>query len=236
MNSTCPYCGVGCGVCVTPQGAHQATVIGDPHHPANAGRLCVKGAALGQTLTPQGRLLNAEVNGQRVSLDAALDAAAAGLRAVIDQYGPQAVAFYGSGQLLTEDYYVANKLMKGYIGAANIDTNSRLCMASAVVGYKRALGADAVPCCYEDLEQADLVLLVGSNAAWAHPVVWQRLMQAKLQRPAMCIVVIDPRVRRVAIRPISTCRCGPAAIRRCFPVCCTGWRSRMALMPACCRT
>ncbi len=152
-----------------------------------------KGAALGQTLTPQGRLLNAEVNGQRVSLDAALDAAAAGLRAVIDQYGPQAVAFYGSGQLLTEDYYVANKLMKGYIGAANIDTNSRLCMASAVVGYKRALGADAVPCCYEDLEQADLVLLVGSNAAWAHPVVWQRLMQAKLQRPAMCIVVIDPR-------------------------------------------
>ncbi|MEN4702619.1 nitrate reductase [Pantoea agglomerans] len=193
MNSTCPYCGVGCGVCVTPQGAHQATVIGDPHHPANAGRLCVKGAALGQTLTPQGRLLNAEVNGQRVSLDAALDAAAAGLRAVIDQYGPQAVAFYGSGQLLTEDYYVANKLMKGYIGAANIDTNSRLCMASAVVGYKRALGADAVPCCYEDLEQADLVLLVGSNAAWAHPVVWQRLMQAKLQRPAMCIVVIDPR-------------------------------------------
>ncbi|MGC1038489.1 molybdopterin-dependent oxidoreductase [Pantoea agglomerans] len=193
MNSTCPYCGVGCGVCVTPQGPHQATVIGDPHHPANAGRLCVKGAALGQTLTPQGRLLNAEINGQRVSLDAALDAAAAGLRAVIDQYGPQAVAFYGSGQLLTEDYYVANKLMKGYIGAANIDTNSRLCMASAVVGYKRALGADAVPCCYEDLEQADLVLLVGSNAAWAHPVVWQRLMQAKLQRPAMRIVVIDPR-------------------------------------------
>ncbi|MGK3141101.1 nitrate reductase [Pantoea sp. C2G6] len=193
MNSTCPYCGVGCGVCVTPQGSHQATVIGDPHHPANAGRLCVKGAALGETLTPQGRLLTARVNGQQATLEAALDAAAAGLRAVIDRYGPQAVAFYGSGQLLTEDYYVANKLMKGYIGAANIDTNSRLCMASAVVGYKRALGADAVPCCYEDLEQADLVLLVGSNAAWAHPVVWQRLMQAKLQRPAMRVVVIDPR-------------------------------------------
>ncbi|MFB4413222.1 molybdopterin-dependent oxidoreductase [Pantoea sp. ANP04] len=193
MNSTCPYCGVGCGVCVTPQGPHQATVTGDPQHPANAGRLCVKGAALGETLTSQGRLLTAEVNGQPVSLDAALDAAAAGLRAVIDQYGPQAVAFYGSGQLLTEDYYVANKLMKGYIGVANIDTNSRLCMASAVVGYKRALGADAVPCCYEDLEQTDVVLLVGSNAAWAHPVVWQRLMQAKQQRPAMQIVVIDPR-------------------------------------------
>jgi assimilatory nitrate reductase catalytic subunit len=138
-------------------------------------------------------LLTARVDGQPVSLTSALDAAAAGLRAVIDRYGPEAVAFYGSGQLLTEDYYVANKLMKGYIGAANIDTNSRLCMASAVVGYKRALGADAVPCCYEDLEQADLVLLVGSNAAWAHPVVWQRLMQAKQQRPAMRIVVLDPR-------------------------------------------
>jgi len=193
MNTTCPYCGVGCGVCVTPQGNHQAAVTGDPRHPANAGRLCVKGTALGETLTPQGRLLAAEVNGQPVSLDAALDAAASGLRAVIDQYGPQAVAFYGSGQLLTEDYYVANKLMKGYIGAANIDTNSRLCMASAVVGYKRALGADAVPCCYEDLEQADLVLLVGSNTAWAHPVVWQRLMQAKRQRPSLAMVVIDPR-------------------------------------------
>ena len=193
MNSTCPYCGVGCGVCVTPQGSQQAVVTGDPHHPASLGRLCVKGAALGETLTPEGRLLTARVDGQPVSLASALDAAAAGLRAVIDRYGPEAVAFYGSGQLLTEDYYVANKLMKGYIGAANIDTNSRLCMASAVVGYKRALGADAVPCCYEDLEQADLVLLVGSNAAWAHPVVWQRLMQAKQQRPAMRIVVLDPR-------------------------------------------
>jgi len=193
MNSTCPYCGVGCGVCVTPQESQQAVVTGDPHHPASLGRLCVKGAALGETLTPEGRLLTARVDGQPVSLASALDAAAAGLRAVIDRYGPEAVAFYGSGQLLTEDYYVANKLMKGYIGAANIDTNSRLCMASAVVGYKRALGADAVPCCYEDLEQADLVLLVGSNAAWAHPVVWQRLMQAKQQRPAMRIVVLDPR-------------------------------------------
>lgn len=193
MNTTCPYCGVGCGVCVTPQDNHRAQVAGDPLHPANAGRLCVKGTALGETLTPEGRLLKAQVNGQPVTLDAALDAAAAGLRAVIERDGPQAVAFYGSGQLLTEDYYVANKLMKGYIGTANIDTNSRLCMASAVIGYKRAFGADAVPCCYEDLDQTDLVVLVGSNAAWAHPVIWQRLAQAKQQRPEMRMVVIDPR-------------------------------------------
>ncbi len=193
MNTTCPYCGVGCGVSVTRQDDSRAQVTGDSQHPANFGRLCVKGAALGETLQQAGRLLWPQVNQQRVSMDAALDAVASGLRDVIEQYGPQAVAFYGSGQLLTEDYYVANKLMKGFIGAANIDTNSRLCMASAVVGYKRALGADAVPCCYEDLECADVVVMVGSNAAWAHPVVFQRLVQAKQQRPGMQVVVIDPR-------------------------------------------
>lgn len=190
MKTTCPYCGVGCGVEVK---AADAPVSGDPQHPANFGRLCVKGSALGETLSHQGRLLWPQVNGQRVNIEAALDQVAAGFRRVIDQHGPQAVAFYASGQLLTEDYYVANKLMKGYIGAANIDTNSRLCMASAVVGYKRAFGADAVPCCYDDLEQADLVVLVGSNAAWAHPVAWQRVVQAKSERPEMQLVVIDPR-------------------------------------------
>jgi len=190
MKTTCPYCGVGCGVAVT---ALDAPVSGDRQHPANFGRLCVKGSALGETLGQQGRLLWPEINGERVSLDAALDAVAAGLQRIIREHGPQAVAFYGSGQLLTEDYYTANKLMKGFIGAANIDTNSRLCMASAVVGYKRAFGADAVPCCYEDLAQADVMVLVGSNAAWAHPVVWQRVMQAKADRPEMKLVVIDPR-------------------------------------------
>lgn len=188
MKTTCPYCGVGCGVDVS-----NGVVSGDAQHPANAGRLCVKGAALGDTLDHTGRLLWPSVQGRRVSMAAALDHVADGLQRIIAQYGPQAVAFYGSGQLLTEDYYVANKLMKGFIGAANIDTNSRLCMASAVVGYKRALGADAVPCCYEDLEQAELVVLVGSNAAWAHPVAWQRLMQAKRERPQLQLVVIDPR-------------------------------------------
>ncbi|WP_264272791.1 nitrate reductase [Duffyella gerundensis] len=192
MNSTCPYCGVGCGVTVTSR-AGAVQVSGDGEHPANAGRLCVKGAALADTLGETGRLRYPHVNGSRVSWETALDAVASGLQQVIDQHGPQAVAFYASGQLLTEDYYVANKLMKGFIGAGNIDTNSRLCMASAVVGYKRAFGADAVPCSYADLDHADLVILCGSNTAWAHPVLWQRLVQAKLQRPAMQVVVIDPR-------------------------------------------
>ncbi|WP_350312467.1 molybdopterin-dependent oxidoreductase [Dickeya fangzhongdai] len=191
--TTCPYCGVGCGVIATPQPDGRVTIEGDRQHPANLGRLCVKGSALGDTLDLQGRLLWPLVDGHRVSWDQALDRVAQSLGDIIAQHGPQAVAFYGSGQLLTEDYYVANKLMKGFIGSANMDTNSRLCMASAVVGYKRALGADAVPCNYEDIEQADLVVLVGSNTAWAHPVVYQRLMQAKQQRPHMRVVVIDPR-------------------------------------------
>ena len=190
MKTTCPYCGVGCGVEVN--GLDQP-VSGDALHPANYGRLCVKGSALGETLSSEGRLLWPQIKGTRVTMTAALDHVAQRLRHIIAQHGPEAVAFYGSGQLLTEDYYTANKLMKGFIGAANIDTNSRLCMASAVVGYKRAFGADAVPCCYEDIEQAEVVILVGSNAAWAHPVAWQRLVQAKNARPEMKVVVIDPR-------------------------------------------
>jgi len=190
--TTCAYCGVGCGVSMEPQtGGFSAR--GDKTHPANHGRLCVKGSALGETLGLQGRLLQPEIDRQPVSWTRALDTVAQRLQAVIDEQGPQAVAFYGSGQLLTEDYYVANKLMKGFIGAGNMDTNSRLCMASAVVGYKRAFGADAVPCSYQDLERADCVLLTGSNTAWAHPVVYQRLAQAKKDRPEMRIIVIDPR-------------------------------------------
>ena len=193
VRTTCPYCGVGCGVVAERDADGAVTVRGDEQHPANFGRLCVKGAALGETTGLAGRLLYPEVNGERVSWDAALNEASARLRAIIDQHGPQAVAFYASGQLLTEDYYAANKLMKGFIGSANIDTNSRLCMSSAVVGYKRAFGADAVPCSYEDVEQTDLLILVGSNAAWAHPVLYQRIAAAKQARPGMKIVVIDPR-------------------------------------------
>ncbi len=190
--TTCPYCGVGCGVEVTRE-ADGWKMRGDDAHPANLGRLCSKGAALGETLALDGRLLYPEIGGQRVDWATALDAVADGFRQVIEKHGPQAVAFYVSGQLLTEDYYVANKLMKGFIGSANIDTNSRLCMSSAVAAYKRAFGTDTVPVCYEDLEQADLVVFAGSNAAWAHPVLYQRVAAAKRKRPHMKIAVIDPR-------------------------------------------
>ncbi len=191
--TTCPYCGVGCGVQARLEDGQLVGVKGDTSHPANLGRLCVKGAALHETVGLEGRLLHPEMDGQRVDWDTALDAVAEGFIRIIREHGPQAVAFYVSGQLLTEDYYVANKLMKGYIGAANIDTNSRLCMASAVVGYKRAFGMDAVPSGYEDLEAAELIVLVGSNTAWAHPVVFQRIEAAKKARPSLRVIVIDPR-------------------------------------------
>ena len=188
--STCPYCGVGCGVKVEGESAR---LSGDKLHPANFGRLCSKGAALAETLNSEGALLYPSVFGERVTWDEALEQVADGFKKVIAEYGPDAVAFYVSGQILTEDYYVANKLMKGFIGSANIDTNSRLCMSSAVAAHKRAFGADAVPVCYEDVEVADLVVLVGSNYAWAHPVLYQRLAAAKKTRPQMQVVVIDPR-------------------------------------------
>jgi len=192
VRTTCPYCGVGCGIIVQPA-AEGHRVAGDPEHPANFGRLCSKGAALGETLGLDGRLLNPRVLGRDTDWSEALQYVANGFNRVIQEHGPDAVAFYVSGQLLTEDYYVANKLMKGYIGSANIDTNSRLCMSSAVAAHKRAFGEDLVPVSYEDLELADLIVLVGSNTAWCHPVVFQRLVKAKERRPEIKIVVIDPR-------------------------------------------
>ena len=191
-STTCPYCGVGCGVSAKVNGAHIEGVKGDELHPANYGRLCVKGSALHETLSEQNRLLYPHVNGERVGWDSAIDHVAKGFSSVIDEHGPDAVAFYLSGQLLTEDYYVANKLMKGFIGTSNIDTNSRLCMASAVVAQKRAFGEDAVPASYEDLELADAIFLVGSNTAYAHPVVFQRIVDAR-KKHGTKIVVIDPR-------------------------------------------
>src|SRR5580693_1941030 len=192
VHTTCPYCGVGCGVVAMPDAAGGAAITGDKSHPANFGRLCSKGAALGETLGLETRLLHPMVDGARATWDAALDRIAGGLRRTIERHGPDAVAFYLSGQLLTEDYYVPNKLMKGFIGTANVDTNSRLCMASSVAGHRRAFGADTVPGCYEDLDEADLLVLVGSNAAWCHPVLFQRMLANKQQRGAR-IVVIDPR-------------------------------------------
>ncbi len=193
VRTTCPYCGVGCGVLATPDGKGGLAIAGDPDHTANAGRLCVKGAALGETVGLERRLLTPRIDGKVADWDTALDLIAMRFRETIAKHGPDSVALYVSGQLLTEDYYVANKLMKGFIGSANIDTNSRLCMASSVAGHRRAFGSDTVPGQYADLELADLVVLVGSNLAWCHPVLYQRLMAAKEARPAMQIVVIDPR-------------------------------------------
>jgi assimilatory nitrate reductase catalytic subunit len=197
IRTTCPYCGVGCGVLAKPDGRGGAVIAGDPDHPANFGRLCSKGSALGETLGLATRLLHPmqrQRDGQlaRVTWDIALDAVAQGFARTIKEHGPDAVAFYLSGQLLTEDYYVANKLMKGFIGSANIDTNSRLCMASSVAGHRRAFGADTVPGTYQDLDLADLLILVGSNAAWCHPVLYQRMMANKRARGAR-LIVIDPR-------------------------------------------
>ena len=192
-NTTCPYCGVGCGVTAEVIDGAVVSVAGDPLHPANLGRLCVKGTTLAETLSPQGRLLQPSLQGNPVSWDSALALMADKIQSVLQQHGPEAIGFYLSGQLLTEDYYVANKLMKGFLGSANVDTNSRLCMSSAVAGYKRAFGADLVPCSYRDLEQSQLLVMVGSNAAWTHPVIYQRIAESRRRNPSKRIVVIDPR-------------------------------------------
>lgn len=195
INTVCAYCGVGCGLIVDPEGGLQA----DPDHPANHGRVCAKGATLMQTLNPQKRLLYPMLHRHRVSWSKAINHIAGGFQAVIDRHGPDAVAFYVSGQFLTEDYYVANKLMKGFIGSANIDTNSRLCMASTVVGHTRAFGADTVPGCYEDLDLADLIVIAGANTAACHPVLFQRIMERKQASGAPHVIVIDPRASQTAL-------------------------------------
>ena len=199
VKSTCCYCGVGCGVLISTEGGRIVGLQGDPAHPANRGRLCTKGATLDQTLDPASRLhyperrpVRGEV-GQRVSWDEALDQAAERFAATIRQYGPDSVAFYVSGQLLTEDYYVFNKLAKGLIGTNNIDTNSRLCMSSAVAGYKLTLGADAPPCSYADIGQAGMIFIAGANPAVAHPIIFRAIEDAKAANPALKIVVADPR-------------------------------------------
>ena len=193
VRSTCPYCGVGCGVSVHQTDGQGATITGDTDHPANRGNLCLKGQTLSETLSLDDRLLYPSVYGERSTWDGAITHIADKFRRTIDAYGPDAVAFYVSGQLLTEDYYVVNKFVKGYLGTANIDTNSRLCMASSVAGHKRAFGSDTVPGCYEDLELADLVVLVGSNLAWCHPVLFNRLQAARESNQKLRVINIDPR-------------------------------------------
>ena len=194
IQTTCPYCGVGCGIsAVVNETTHQVNIRGDQSHPANFGRLCSKGSALGETVELNGRLLQPKVYGRDTGWSEALDLVAGTFISTIEKYGPDAVAIYGSGQLLTEDYYVANKLMKGFIGSGNMDTNSRLCMSSSVAGHKRAFGSDTVPGCYDDYEQAGMIILIGSNTAWCHPVSFQRIRAAKEANPALKVVVIDPR-------------------------------------------
>jgi len=197
--STCCYCGVGCGVLIEHDGERILDVAGDPNHPANFGKLCSKGATLHLTGDLDARAHYPELRlakglaRARTSWDSALDHAANVFADTIAEHGPDSVAFYISGQLLTEDYYAFNKLARALVGTNNIDSNSRLCMSSAVVGYKRSLGADAPPCSYEDIEQSDCLLIVGSNMAYAHPVLFRRLEEAKAKRPEMKVIVVDPR-------------------------------------------
>ncbi|WP_309227448.1 nitrate reductase [Zooshikella harenae] len=192
IKTTCAFCGVGCGIEARVKN-NKVIVRGDKQHPANFGRLCSKGMALGETVIEQGRLLQPQIEGQTTHWDTALTTIADTFQNIIDEYGPEAIAFYLSGQLLTEDYYVANKLMKGFIGSPNIDTNSRLCMSSSVAGHKRAFGSDTVPGCYEDLEKAELIIITGSNLAWCHPVLYQRISAAKQLNNTLKVVLIDPR-------------------------------------------
>ena len=197
--ATCPYCGVGCGVLIESDGARITQVKGDPDHPANFGRLCIKGSTLHLTAKLDGRALFPEMrrsraaSRQRESWDTTLTILARRFAECIKNHGPDSVGFYISGQLLTEDYYVFNKLAKGLIGTNNVDTNSRLCMSSAVSGYKATLGADAPPACYEDIDHADLIFIAGSNTAYAHPILFRRIEAAKAKRPELKIIVVDPR-------------------------------------------
>lgn len=199
--STCCYCGVGCGVKITVDKNQLISVAGDADHPVNQGKLCSKGLNLQYTVNDRSdRLLYPHMRHhrssplQRVSWDEAMDRTAAVFRTLIEKYGPDAVAFYASGQCLTEEYYILNKLVKGFIGTNNIDTNSRLCMSSAVAAYKKVLGEDSVPICYDDIELADCFMVAGANPAWCHPILWRRVEAHKAKNPTTKIIVVDPRV------------------------------------------
>lgn len=197
INTTCPYCGVGCGIKVSKNSNNASKTVlinGDNYHPANFGKLCIKGKNLAETLANDNRFVEPHINNKVQKWSRTLDFIASKINQSIEEYGKESVGFYVSGQLLTEDYYVANKLMKGFIGTGNIDTNSRLCMSSAVSAHKRAFGEDIVPMSYSDITKADLIVLAGSNLAWCHPVLYQRIREEKARRPELTLVVIDPRV------------------------------------------
>lgn len=203
--TTCCYCGVGCGMLVDQDAEGRLQVRGDPAHPVNRGMLCSKGLNLHYTamdesdrlLYPMGRA-DLEQPFRRLGWEEAIGQAAARFTDIINRHGPDAVGFYISGQCLTEEYYLANKLVKGFIGTNNIDTNSRLCMSSAVTAYKMALGEDSVPGCYEDLELADTILIAGANPAWCHPILYRRIEAHKARHPDIRVIVVDPRRTQTA--------------------------------------
>lgn len=200
VKTTCSYCGVGCGIIVKKDHNNKVFVEGDKDHPVNRGMLCSKGMNLhyvandtsDRILYPEMRWSRSHPR-ERVSWDEALDRAANVFKAIIKKHGPDSVGFYVSGQSLTEEYYIANKLTKGFLGTNNIDTNSRLCMSSAVVGYKKTFGEDSVPVSYEDIELADTFLITGANPAWCHPILFRRLEKHKEDNPSVKIIVVDPR-------------------------------------------
>lgn len=199
--STCSYCGVGCGIIVNKDNKGRTTVEGDPDHPVNRGMLCSKGMNLHYVVEDKSdRLQYPQMRWgkshplERVDWDTALSRSAAVFKSIIKKHGPDAVAFYVSGQCLTEEYYLVNKLSKGFLKTNNIDTNSRLCMSSAVMGYIKTLGEDSVPISYEDIELADCFLVAGANPAWCHPILWRRVEKHKEENPDTKIIVVDPRV------------------------------------------
>ncbi len=200
VKTTCSYCGVGCGIIVKKDNNNKVIVEGDKDHPVNKGMLCSKGRNLHYVVNDTSdRILFPEMRWsrshplERVSWDSALDRAASVFKSIIKKHGPDSVGFYVSGQSLTEEYYIANKLTKGFLGTNNIDTNSRLCMSSAVVGYKKTFGEDSVPVSYADIELADCFLITGANPAWCHPILFRRLEQHKEENPDVKIIVVDPR-------------------------------------------
>ncbi|PWA04628.1 nitrate reductase [Flavobacterium psychrotolerans] len=200
IKTTCSYCGVGCGIIVTNDPKNGVSVKGDVNHPVNKGMLCSKGMNLHYVVNDTSdRILYPEMRWskshpkERVSWDTALDRAAAVFSSIIKKHGPDSVGFYISGQCLTEEYYLVNKLVKGFLKTNNIDTNSRLCMSSAVAGYKKTFGEDSVPIAYDDIELADTFLITGANPAWCHPILFRRIEQHKEKNSKVKIIVIDPR-------------------------------------------
>ncbi|MET9433277.1 bifunctional nitrate reductase/sulfite reductase flavoprotein subunit alpha [Streptomyces sp. NPDC006551] len=202
MRTVCSYCGVGCGmlldIATGPDGRRRVLkATGDKDHPANAGRLCTKGATTADMLAAPGRLTTALVRGSRdaapvpTDTDRALADTARRLRAIVDEHGPDAVALYVSGQMSLEAQYLANKLAKGFLGTNQIESNSRLCMASAGTGYKLSLGADGPPGSYDDFDKADVFLVIGSNMADCHPVLFLRMMERV--KAGAKLIVVDPR-------------------------------------------